>query len=271
MQEMPPPSRKRISIKKIAVIIIVAIAIFGLVVYQQITIISLLNHNQDLELSLTQKQNELAQKQKELEEYRGALKVPYAAIIESNVTWVFKTSDGNIVNWYVPLDTYNYYINKPKPTEYHLLTIGEQTFKVRQMELFVQPEFFAQVISSLTKGNTAEDFVREVFNLRVQLTLYSSDITDTPQWSVETMTKGTGDCEDFAILMASLLVAGNNYASYGMTVKMVYMDAENPTNPQTVNHASLLVNYRDGTGQFVESTSSVMSPWSEVVGWYFDI
>ena len=207
-----------------------------------------------------------------VEEYQGALKVPYTTIVGGNVTWVFRTLDESIESWFMPIETYNYYVNNPKPTEYHYLTTDGQSFTIRNMELFVQPEFFSNVISSLTDGNTARDFVEEVFNLRVQLTLYSEDITDTPQWSAETMTRGAGDCEDFAILMASLLLAGNEDAYYGMTVQMVYMDTDNPTNPQTVNHVTLYVTYEDGTGQFVDSTSTdVLSPWSRVVGWYYDL
>jgi hypothetical protein len=106
----------------------------------------------------------------------------------------------------------------------------------------------------------------------VQLTVYSEEITETPQWSGETMTLGTGDCEDFAILMGSLLMAGNEHAHYGMTVQMVYMDTDNPTNPQTVNHVLLYVTYEDESKEFVDSTSTdVLSPWSEIVGWYFDL
>jgi archaellin len=205
-------------------------------------------------------------------EYQGALKVPYTTIQEGDVVWAFKTLSETIQKWSMPLDTYTYYLEKSKPMEYHYLTTDGQTFTVRNMELFVQPEFFSNVIHDLTDGNTARDFVQEVFNLRVQLTLYSSDITDTPQWSAETMTKGTGDCEDFAILMGSLLTSGNQYAHYGMAVQMVYMDSNNPTNPQTVNHVMLYIKHQDGTTQLVDSTStSVLSPWSRVVGWYYDI
>ena len=190
-----------------------------------------------------------------------AIKEPRTTIVGGNVTWRFTTLDGTLEEWYMPIETYVYYVNKPKPEEYHYLTTDGQSFEIRKMELFVEPEFFSEVIGSLTEGNTASEFVREVFNLRVQLTLYSEDITDTPQWSGETMTIGTGDCEDFAILVASLLVAGNEYTHYGMTVQMVYMDAYNPTNPQTVNHVMLYITYEDGPSQFVDSTSTTaLSP-----------
>lgn len=53
---------------------------------------------------------------------------------------------------------------------------------------------------------------------------------------------------------------------------MVYTDTDNPTNPQTVNHALLHVAYEDESTEFVDSTSTgVLSPWSEIVGWYFDL
>jgi len=199
------------------------------------------------------------------------MKEPRTTIVGGNVTWRFTTLDGTLKKWIMPIETYVYYVNEPKPQEYHSLTTDGESIQVRNMELFVEPEFFSKVISGLTDGNTARDFVQEVFNLRVQLTVYSQDITDTPQWSGETMTLGTGDCEDFAILMGSLLMAGNEHADYGMTVKTVYMDTNNPTDPQTVNHVLLHITYEDGTGEFIDSTSThVQSPWSEIVGWYFD-
>lgn len=205
-------------------------------------------------------------------EYQGALKVPYTAIQEGDVVWAFRTIDETIEKWSFPIDSCTYYVDKAKPSEYHSLTTDGDLFKVRKMELFVEPEFFSNVIRDLTNGNTARDFVQEVFNLRVQMTVYSEDMTDTPQWSAETLTEGTGDCEDFAILMGSLLVAGNEQANYGMTVRMVYMDSNNPTNPQTVNHILLCLIYEDETAEFVDSTSTaVLSPWSRVVGWYYDL
>ncbi len=172
----------------------------------------------------------------------------------------------------MPMEAYVHYVDKPKPEEYHVLSSDGQTFQVRKMELFVEPEFFSDVIDSLTDGNTDREFVQEVFNLRVQLTVYSEEITETPQWSGETMTLGTGDCEDFAILMGSLLTAGNEHANYDMTIKMVYMDADNPTDPQTADHVLIYITYEDGFGEFLDSTSiGVQSPWSNVVGWYYDL
>jgi len=253
-------SVSRLSRKRFYAVIIVVL-IIGLAIGYA------LSRNQIIDL-----QNQLQNRQQEYESLLELMKRPHTSIEEGNITWRFTTLDGSLQEWYMSLDAYVSYVKKLKPEEYHILSKDEESFKVRNMELFVEPEFFSKVINSLTDGNTAKDFVQEVFNLRVQLTVYSEEITETPQWSGETMTLGTGDCEDFAILMGSLLIAGNEHAHYNMTIRMVYMDADNPTDPQTANHALIHITYEDETGEFIDSTSTqVQSPWSEVIGWYFNL
>lgn len=207
------------------------------------------------------------------EALEGAKFPPYTLIENENVVWVFRQSDEDLVIWTMPLETYMHYATKPKPQEYHRLRTDDgRTFTVRKMELFVQAEFFETVIPSLTEGRDDRAFVAEVFNLRRQLTVYRTDITDTPLWPAETMTTGAGDCEDFAILMVSLLVAGNEQANYGMQIEMIYMDANNPTEPQGVNHIMSFVRYADNSIAFVDSTASVMNPFdSPINGWYFEV
>lgn len=207
------------------------------------------------------------------EALEGAKFPPYTSIENENVVWVFRQSDEDLVIWTMPLETYMHYATKPKPQEYHRLRTDDgRTFTVRKMELFVQAEFFEKVISSLTEGRDDRAFVAEVFNLRRQLTVYRTDITDTPLWPAETMTTGAGDCEDFAILMVSLLVAGNEQANYGMQIEMIYMDANNPTEPQGVNYIMSFVRYADNSTAFVDSTASVMNPFdSPINGWYFEV
>jgi len=253
-------SVSRLSRKRFYAVIIVVLIIGLAIGYAS-------SRNQIIDL-----QNQLQNRQQEYESLLELMKRPHTSIEEGNITWRFTTLDGSLQEWYMSLDAYVSYVNKLKPEEYHILSKDGESFKVRNMELFVEPEFFSKVINSLTDGNTAKDFVQEVFNLRVQLTVYSEEITETPQWSGETMTLGTGDCEDFAILMGSLLIAGNEHAHYNMTIRMVYMDADNPTDPQTANHALIHITYEDETGEFIDSTSTqVQSPWSEVIGWYFNL
>lgn len=266
---VPRPSRKNLYAGIIVALII------GLAIGYATSSYGYRNQQQQYE-NLVKEYNELQEEYDRLytsyESLLDVMKEPRTTIVGGNVTWRFTTLDEALEEWYMPLETYVNYVNKLKPEEYHYLSTDGQSFQVRNMELFVEPEFFSEVISSLTDGNSAGAFVQEVFNLRVQLTVYSEEITETPQWSGETMTLGTGDCEDFAILMGSLLMAGNEHADYSMTVKMVYMDTNNPTDPQTVNHALIHIIYENGTGEFVDSTSTdVQSPWSEVVGWYFDL
>ncbi len=205
-------------------------------------------------------------------EPNGGLKVPSTTIREGDVVWAFKTTKGSTKQWSMPLEAYTYYADRAEPTEYHHFRTANHTVKVKKMELLVQPELFSNVINDLTEGRNDRDFVQEVFNLRKQLTVYRKDTFNVTQSSVETLTKGTGDCEDFAILMGSLLESGNQHANYNMTVQMVYMDTNNLTNPQTINHVLLKVWYNDGTKQLVDSTSTkTLNPWPLFIGWFYDI
>lgn len=205
-------------------------------------------------------------------EYEGAIKVPHIQVKNGTVYWRFKLN-GELFTWTLPIETYKYYLNNTKPVDYHLLETESGLVKIRTYELLVQPEVFGNYSRrDLTEGNMDREFVEEVFNFMKQLTMYHSDVgEDYPKWSLETLTEGAGDCEDFAILAASLLKAGDEYAGYGMSFQIVYMDSYNPTDPQEVNHVCLHITYSDGSSQFFDATSDVISPWSYVVGWYFDI
>lgn len=206
-------------------------------------------------------------------DYEGAIKVPHIQIRNGTIYWRFKLLNGELFTWWMSIEEYKYYLNKTKPVDCHLLETVSGLVRIRKYELLVQPEVFCDLSRrDLTEGNTDREFVEEVFNFMKQLTMYHSDVgEDYPKWPLETLAEGAGDCEDFAILAASLLKAGDEYAGYGMSFQMVYMDAYNPTDPQEVNHVCLYITYSDGSTQFFDATSDVISPWAYVVGWYFNI
>lgn len=135
---------------------------------------------------------------------------------------------------------------------------------------FIVENNFEEVMTNLYHdlGNNDEDFVYEVWFIVTQLTTYSSELEETPRFPLETMIGGGGDCEDMAILIASMLKA----APVDYVVKLVYMDADNPTEPQEVNHVIVWVETPSGYETFVEGTSKViMNPFTEVEGWYFEV
>jgi len=134
---------------------------------------------------------------------------------------------------------------------------------------FVDEQPFTKVISDLYYGLADdEDFVHEVWYVVTQLTTYHSEIEETPRFPLETLIGGGGDCEDMAILIASMLKAAPaNYA-----VKLVYMDSDNPTDAKDVNHVIVWVETPSGYKTFLDGTSkTVMSPFTLVDGWYLEV
>ncbi len=133
---------------------------------------------------------------------------------------------------------------------------------------FIRPDVFTTVIATLFSENANEDnFIREVWNIVTQLNTYSEEIEETPRYPLETMLAGGGDCEDTAILFASMIEA----APVDWDVELVYLDSNNPTNPQEVNH--LMVSIDTGSRLYLVETTNdqVMQPFNNIDGWYLEI
>lgn len=135
-------------------------------------------------------------------------------------------------------------------------TNNGQIYTEKDLRGYVQPDFFANVISDFTNGKTDQQFVAEVVNFKNQIVTYGTGLGDQYSWPAETITTGRGRCGDTTILMTSLLKAGENQAHYGLSVYIWYCDADHMTSPQTVNHAIVEVKYSDRTDTFIETTSN---------------
>jgi transglutaminase-like putative cysteine protease len=109
--------------------------------------------------------------------------------------------------------------------------------------------------------------VREVWHIVAQLTTYSEEIEETPRYPLETFLAGGGDCEDTAILLASMIRA----APVDWVVDLVYMDIDNPQDPQDVNH--VMVHVDTGQRRYLIETvgDEEMEPFDDVIGWYLRV
>jgi len=133
---------------------------------------------------------------------------------------------------------------------------------------YIMEDVFEPIASEFfSRHPDDESKVREVWNMVTQLNTYCEEIANTPRLPLETLLLGGGDCEDLAILTASILKA----MPAEWDVSLVYMDADNPTNINKVNHVTVHVD----TGKyktFVESTQGeIMHPWEEVNGFYLEV
>ena len=203
-----------------------------------------------------------------LTELEQSLTPPYTAISGREITWAWKDIDEELHEWTLSVDGYRSWIEKTKPYKTVSLDCNGRTYTTIDYRPYVRTEGFDEVIPSFYLERDDEMvFAQEIFNLVSQLTVYSEDIGEVPRWPVETLTEAGGDCEDLAILFASLLKA----APYPYELSLVYMDADNPTDPQRSNHIIVWVE-TDDWKVFVDCTSDQgWGYWERVVGWYYEL
>ncbi|HEX9896836.1 MAG TPA: hypothetical protein VGA85_04145 [Dehalococcoidales bacterium] len=131
----------------------------------------------------------------------------------------------------------------------------------------VKESFQSPALNFYSRHNDDESRIKEVWNMVTQLCSYVGELKETPRLPLETLLFGGGDCEDLAILTASILKA----MSSDWTVQLVYMDGDDPSSCNKVNHVSVFVD--TGTYKtFVESTNkNIMNPYQSVDGFYVKI
>lgn len=172
------------------------------------------------------------------------------------------------------IESYKGYAERPKSTaSVNLYSDAlDRNFQMADMRPYIIPSFFSKVIGDLTTGRSPEDFVREVDNIKNQIVVYGSGLSEGYQWPAETLTEGRGRCGDTTILMASMLVAGNNYSNYGMKIEVWYVDSNRidreDANP---NHALVGVLFADGGSWIIETTTNELKTYPYVWGWHFDV
>jgi len=221
-----------------------------------------------------------------------AVTPPYILTNGRNVKLAFNKIDGAIIYWEVPFESLENDLKRgnqmrsaidndiwsqvqqlTNPDIRPLLELRNsntgEVFNAIDVRPFVESSHFTNVISDLYYASGNNDvFIREVWNIVAQLTTYSSELEDTPRYPLETLLAGGGDCEDTAILFASMLDA----APVNWRIEFVYMDGNSPNYPLVMNHVAVQVTTSEQR-YMVESTSKgVMDPYNgSVNGWFFNI
>lgn len=187
--------------------------------------------------------------------------------------WTFKDSKGNLYNWKLPIDTYRQVVESPQPMDMLYLKKSDgSTITVRDHTKFVDNWSFRNVIDQVyanSKNDT--DFLYELWYITSEMTTYTADIGEQPRWALETFTEAGGDCEDTAILIASMIKSSTHTKDW--QVQMVFFDLDHPYKAQDVNHVALYVK-TPTFSTFVESTDKTngLAYWhGKIDGWYFDV
>lgn len=208
-----------------------------------------------------------------------ALTPPYVSISNGTIKWVFYDLNGSIITWQMPMDSYRDYVSMKKPVQILPLdTSGSiTTYDIRP---YIHPSFFANIISTLTEGRTAPEFVKEVDNIKNQIVTYGKGLGEAPyQFPAETLTEGRGECADTTILMASMLIEGDQQAHYNFNVYIWYVQLNtdgtlvSDSNSLTqANHAIVEVEFSDGTAWTLETTTNYFYTYSQsYTGWQFEV
>jgi len=237
----------------------------------------------ELEIALESYQNELAAA------LEGAIVPPYITIKERRVSFSFRYLDNEIESWSWDVEVLEAntitgtFMRNLQISDMNRLGLSDiaQKFingskyvnlggKSTNIDLrpYIYKDNFLNVASNLyLKHTDDESRIKEVWNMVTQLCPYVGELKDTPRLPLETLLFGGGDCEDVAILTASILKA----MSSNWTVELVYMDSDNPASYKTINHVSVFVD--TGTFKtFVESTQPYnMSPYQSVDGFYMEV
>jgi len=226
--------------------------------------------------ALTEESNELLENK-----LAESISPPYTYIKDRQIYWVFKDSHGNPYTWDMPIDIYRSVVEREEPHETLVLRSDHRSdYVVRDHTKFVDTSSLSpwmdEVLEKLTSSNEQGEvnidsrLIYETWYIASQLTAYSPDMGEDPRWPLETLAEGGGDCEDFAILIASMLKASSQTKDW--QIQMVYFDNDHRDRPENVNHVSLFIK-TDRIEMFVDRSldPSQNENSKSVKGWYFDV
>ncbi|MCC7552387.1 hypothetical protein KO317_01845 [Candidatus Micrarchaeota archaeon] len=133
---------------------------------------------------------------------------------------------------------------------------------------YIEKEYFYTFGKHIyNKYLTDEERIEAVWYVTTSLYKYTQEIEETPRLPLETLLGAGGDCEDTAVLTASILKAMNS----DWKVYLVYVDLDNIEDPKEINHVLVYIN-TDTYSNYIETTGNIeINPYEKVVGYNFEI
>jgi transglutaminase-like putative cysteine protease len=215
-----------------------------------------------------------------------ALVPPYITTGQRTATVTFETLSGEINTWswdssvLTAQNTTGSIIREFSYSELEYLNFNESGFEggskyqrlgdfgsYYQLNPFVIASNFTPLAEDFYNRNQSyRERIREAWNFVTQLNDYVADIGETPRFPLETLLLGGGDCEDSAILLASILYA----MPTDLNTKFMYIDIDNPVDPHNINHVIVSAETDEGT-YLIETTGNQMQPYDKVDGFAVDV
>ena len=199
------------------------------------------------------------------------------------ISWNIYDTKGNFYGWNIDREVYDDMIINGKKlselnyaNELYLKNNDGSIFESVRYDGFVYGAFEGTIDDVYDNSNSNSDFIYEVWYIVSQLTDYRYDrndgfyIGDEGRYALDTLSRGSGDCEDLVILIADMLVSSKYTKDWD--IQYVYLDGDNPLDSQISNHLVLYVN--DGQyDYYIEATGDPKWDYYPygINGWYFDV
>jgi hypothetical protein len=235
------------------------------------------DHNQLLR-EHAQLQANYALLNEQFDSYQGeAITPPFIAIQGRYIDVAFHKLDGTQVNWSIPFDRYELELERGIRARSGVLGMGmpilrlthgpDQEIWVTDFRGFMDSSPFVTVMTDIYEQSPDDrTFIMETWSIVGQMISYVFEEDEIPRYPLETLVSGGGDCEDTAILFASMIQA----AKPEWTLELVYMNSKSPTDPMGFSDHVIVFIDTGLEHYYVETTrTDVMEPYTEgVVGWF---
>jgi hypothetical protein len=213
--------------------------------------------------------------------YQGqAVAPPFISIEGRNINLAFSKLDGTAVHWSIPVDRYELDVERGIRTRAGLFNLGmpvlrltdgpDQEVWVTDFRDFMDPSPFVTVMTDIYEAAPDDrTFITEAWHIVGQMIHYVFEEDEIPRFPLETLVGGGGDCEDTAVLFASMIKA----APVDWKLELVYMNSKSPTDPMGFSDHVIVFIDTGLEHYYIETTrTDVMEPYTDgVVGWFVSL
>ena len=199
------------------------------------------------ELEAAQNQSETESILKELTGFEHEIpsiqrpRIPEVDMTEETVTWTFVDSQNNVYSFTKPTAEFiDEIVRLPEPQDVIEIELtGGTKQEIRDLSKFIvgsMPEAMDELYSVVSSD---DEFVFEVWYIVSQFHVNSFEMKNDPKKPLDTFSKGEGDNEDLAILLADMIRSAS--ATRDWELRFIYFDSDNISNPQKINHVALMI------------------------------
>ena len=196
------------------------------------------------------------------------ISLPNVQLQDKTVTFAFARRNGQPLFFDIPyhalVETNSLSADSFRYHRYQSVSANNMTGSVLDCRTFIQTEYFEEMMQKMQlEYNDNYLLLEQVWLIVSQVELTERQLTETPQFPIETLVNG-GGVEDKAILMASMLKA----APVHWDVSLYYVDATSLKIKHSPNDLMLKVVF-DGRTFYIDPDGTTMTPHDAVDGWEF--